>query len=82
MPPPSKIRPVPPFAFDGGQPVYWLVAANHGYTVLKKASDERIRELLGVLDFLATPFGSQEYMVNNYGVMGTDFDSMPRAINS
>ena len=46
MTPPSKIRPVPPFAVDGGQPAYWLVADNHGYTVLKKASDDRIRELL------------------------------------
>jgi putative aldouronate transport system substrate-binding protein len=71
--PASKIRPLAPFAFDGGKPAYFLVPANHGFTVLKKSSDDRIRELLGVLDFLAAPFGSEEYMLSHYGVKDSDY---------
>jgi putative aldouronate transport system substrate-binding protein len=32
-----------------------------------------VRELLRILDFLAAPFGSEEYMVNRFGVLGTHY---------
>jgi len=44
-----------------------------GITVLKKAPPDRIKELLGVLDFLAAPFGSQEALLIDYGVEGPDY---------
>jgi putative aldouronate transport system substrate-binding protein len=44
-----------------------------GYTVLKKASPDRVKLLLRVLDFLASPFGTKEYELVHYGVEGTHF---------
>src|SRR6185312_15284402 len=44
-----------------------------GITVLKKAPAERIRELLGILDWLAAPFGSQEALLIDYGVETADY---------
>ncbi len=43
-------------------------------TVLKKAPDDRVKQVLGVLNYLAAPFGSQEHLLLNYGVQGTDFN--------
>lgn len=51
-------------------------AAKHlgapGYSApmgIKKTDDEeRIRELLGVLDYIASPFGTAEYLTVNYGI--------------
>jgi putative aldouronate transport system substrate-binding protein len=41
--------------------------------VLKKASPERTKELLRVLNWIASPFGSQEYMLMRYGVKDVDY---------
>jgi putative aldouronate transport system substrate-binding protein len=64
----STIRTIHPFAAAGGQPRYYLSPRSFGFTVLKKASADRIKELLHVLDFFASPFGSQEYLLLRYGV--------------
>jgi putative aldouronate transport system substrate-binding protein len=66
--PPSVLRRIRPFAHDGGAPVFYLANGNFGFHVLKKASPERIRELLGVFDFFAAPFGTQEYLLTRYGL--------------
>jgi putative aldouronate transport system substrate-binding protein len=52
-----------------------IVAARRsfGYTVLKKAKKERVELLLRILDYLAAPFGSQEWELVHYGVEGTHF---------
>jgi putative aldouronate transport system substrate-binding protein len=78
--PPVAMRIMPPFTFDGNGSVKYFVspAVQIGYpllgiTVLKKASEDRIRELLGVLNFLAAPFGSQEALLIDYGVEGADY---------
>lgn len=42
-------------------------------TYLKKASDARIKEVLGVLNFLAAPFGTQEDALLTYGVKDVDY---------
>ncbi|NGN68998.1 extracellular solute-binding protein [Streptomyces sp. A7024] len=44
-----------------------------GYTVLKKAPEKRIKMLLSLLDYLASPFGSEEFELIHYGVEGTHF---------
>jgi putative aldouronate transport system substrate-binding protein len=40
---------------------------------MKKASPDRIRELLRIVDWLAAPFGSQEDLLLSYGLEGTDY---------
>jgi putative aldouronate transport system substrate-binding protein len=78
--PPVQMRIMPPFTRDGagGVKYYLSPAVQIGYpllgiTVLKKAPPERIKELLGVLDYLAAPFGSQEALLIDYGVEGPDY---------
>jgi putative aldouronate transport system substrate-binding protein len=41
--------------------------------VLKKASPDRIRELLRIMNFLAAPFGSQEDLLLTYGLKDKDY---------
>jgi putative aldouronate transport system substrate-binding protein len=84
-----KIRGVDPFHADGTtKPTFFLGIGNFGNTYLTKASAERIKELLGTLNFLAAPFGSQEQMLMSYGLPGADYalsadgDPLPVAANS
>src|SRR5713101_9002170 len=54
--PAGKFRIVSPFAAAPGiQPTYWAQQGVFGYSVLKKASPERIKELLRVLNWIASP---------------------------
>jgi putative aldouronate transport system substrate-binding protein len=46
---------------------------NFGNTYLKKTTPERAKELIRVLDFLASPFGTEEQMLLTYGIQGTDY---------
>jgi putative aldouronate transport system substrate-binding protein len=72
--PPGKYRIVSPFAAAAGvQPTYWAQPGIFGYSVLKKASPERIKELLRVLNWIASPFGSQEHQLMRYGVKDVDY---------
>lgn len=72
--PPVDFRMLPPFAADGGKPT---VFAGPGYiaaTALKQASPERIKEILGILNWMAAPFGSAESMLLEYGVPDEDYN--------
>jgi putative aldouronate transport system substrate-binding protein len=72
--PPPKIRLVPPFgADDGGKPAYPLYHGSFGMVVLKKAPEDRIKELLRVLNLIASPFGTEERELIAYGIEGRDF---------
>ena len=64
---------LPIFGYDGKPGVSLLGNTSSSLTVLKKASPDRIKELLGILDFMVAPFGSQENQLLNYGVEGKDF---------
>jgi putative aldouronate transport system substrate-binding protein len=67
--PPGDARVVPPFpAVDGGKPTFWTTPGNLGYSVIKKAPPERIKEILRVLNWLAAPLGTQEYLLKTYGL--------------
>jgi putative aldouronate transport system substrate-binding protein len=68
-----NIRTIPPFGFDGQQATNLLGPGNFGYAILKQASTDRVKELLRVLNYLAAPFGSQEYMVSKFGVKDADY---------
>jgi putative aldouronate transport system substrate-binding protein len=68
--PPGKPRIMSPFpAVDGGTPTYWPSGPTGilGYSVIKQAPPERIKEMLRILNWLAAPMGSQEYLLMNYG---------------
>ncbi|HEV7665000.1 MAG TPA: extracellular solute-binding protein [Chloroflexota bacterium] len=72
--PDFKPRVITPFSADGSvQPVYHLGLGQTGRTVLRKASPERVKELLGLLNYFVAPFGSQEYLLLYYGVQGADW---------
>ncbi|MGD7704815.1 ABC transporter substrate-binding protein [Microlunatus sp. Y2014] len=62
---------MPKWEGGGAAPKHLGVPA-YGATVgLKKTDDEnRIDELLRVLDYIASPFGTQEFLAVNYGVEG------------
>jgi putative aldouronate transport system substrate-binding protein len=60
-------------AHDGAKPVFFLGTGYGAGTMLKKASPERIKELLGILNWTAAPFGSQEDLLLTYGVEGADY---------
>ncbi|HEY2596794.1 MAG TPA: extracellular solute-binding protein, partial [Chloroflexota bacterium] len=66
--PPSTLRRIRPFAHDGSAPTYYLANGNFGFHLFKKASPDRINELLGILNFFAAPFGTQEYLMTHYGL--------------
>jgi putative aldouronate transport system substrate-binding protein len=72
--PPGKFRIVTPFsAAPNIKPTFWSQQGIFGFSVLKKASDDRIKMLLRVLNWIAAPFGSQEYLLMNYGVPNVDY---------
>jgi putative aldouronate transport system substrate-binding protein len=60
-------------ANDGAKPVFFLGTGYGAGTMLKKASPERIKELLAILNWTAAPFGSQEDLLLSYGVEGADY---------
>ena len=72
--PDVKLRqPVPPPA-DGSKGHYWYGPGLFGFTAIRKASPERIKEILGIMNYLAAPIGSEEYLLTHYGVKGVDYD--------
>jgi putative aldouronate transport system substrate-binding protein len=73
-PTPFEVHMIPLFAaHDGGKPVHMLNAAHLGATAIKKGSQDRVREMLRILNYLAAPFGSAEDMLLSYGVEGPDY---------
>jgi putative aldouronate transport system substrate-binding protein len=71
--PPQKLRIAPPFGAPGVKPTFPLGGWNFGFNVVKQASPDRIKEILRILNFFASPFGSQEHMLANYGVKDVDY---------
>lgn len=51
----------------------WQGTGRFGYVVFKKAADDRIKMLMRVLDWLASPFGTKEYELANFGLEGVHF---------
>jgi putative aldouronate transport system substrate-binding protein len=74
MNPPVQIRTLHPISHNGGQPRWHRFNAELGITPIKKGTPDRIKELLGILNYLAAPFGSQEALLLEYGVQGSDFN--------
>src|SRR6185436_2994312 len=67
--------PMHPFAHDGGKPHYLAGTGNFGVTYIKQqSSPERVKMLLRIANFFAAPFGSEEWLLNYFGIKGTDFN--------
>ena len=62
--------------WNGGGPAsVYLGAAGFGaYTAIKKqSSDERLHEILRIIDYIASPFGTQQYLDIGYGLEDRTF---------
>ncbi|WP_144276883.1 type 2 periplasmic-binding domain-containing protein [Parenemella sanctibonifatiensis] len=73
---PFPIDSMHPVSFDGSQYEGFQGGAGFGgyVGISKGASEERIDELLRVLDFMAAPFGSKEFLLNYYGQEGDNYE--------
>lgn len=68
-----KALPFIPFGHDGGKAQTWLDNITFATVMLKKNDDAKLKQALGVANFLASPFGSEEYLLLNYGAEGVDY---------
>jgi len=67
-------QPVMPFAHDGGTPITWGGDPAGIFTFVKKGLGEaRVKELLGVLNYTAAPFGTEENQLYMYGAEGKHY---------
>lgn len=58
----------------GGDARHFAGNGSQGLTVIKKGfSQDKIKKVLNVMNFLATPIGSREHLERKYGVEGTDY---------
>lgn len=64
----------PPKYEGGGFAGTWQAAPTNNFTVLKKADEGRIRYLLKLANYLAAPFGSEEFLFRRFGVAGTHYN--------
>lgn len=51
----------------------WLGAPNNSIAAIKKGSEQRVRALLKIANWLAAPFGTEEYQFLHFGQEGIDF---------
>src|SRR5205823_3696243 len=72
--PPLNTNLLTPPAAPGVKPQYYNGRPAFSIAFLKKAPEARIKMLLRVLDYIAAPFGSEEYLLINYGVKGRDWE--------
>jgi putative aldouronate transport system substrate-binding protein len=72
--PPTRFAMLPPWAAQSGQkPITFLGTAFISMNAFKKASPDRIKELLRIVNFLASPFSSQEALLLSYGIKDQDY---------
>lgn len=71
-------------AFDGnGTGRMWMSFPSFGRSAINKTAADRVETLLGVANYLAAPFGTQEYLDVKYGKAGADYemkDGSPSAV--
>jgi putative aldouronate transport system substrate-binding protein len=71
--PTGQVAGLVPPGFDGGTPVTYNIAGYFGQWCIPtsiNADDARVEELLGITNYFAAPFGSEEYTFLNYGLEG------------
>jgi putative aldouronate transport system substrate-binding protein len=69
-----KLGLMPAYKRDGGQLAHWNLGGGiFSITLLKKQDDkEKLKLILRVLNWLAAPFGTEEYLYRLYGKEGVD----------
>lgn len=69
------MRAVPVFAHDGGEPLVYGGGEPIFYTFIRQGLEpDRVREILGVLNWCAAPFGTLEWEERQHGFEGVHFD--------
>ena len=72
--PPPNIQLVKPFGANGGPGSYWFGRPNFGFTVMpKNLSQDRLKMLLRVLNYLAAPFGTEEDLLLRFGAKDVEW---------
>jgi putative aldouronate transport system substrate-binding protein len=78
--PPVQLTPAPniqlvkPFGANGGPGSYWYGRPNFGYIVMPNTlSQDRIKMLLRVLNYLAAPFGTEEDLLLRFGIKDVEW---------
>ncbi|WP_027343273.1 type 2 periplasmic-binding domain-containing protein [Hamadaea tsunoensis] len=70
-----KISGMRPPKYDGGGFAgTWQADPTNNFTALKKADKGRIRDLLAIANWMAAPFGSEEWLFRRFGVAGTHYN--------
>lgn len=59
--------------FDGGQGTQFIPIPNVAVTAINAESADRTETLLKVANWLASPFGSEEYLFNKFGIEGVHY---------
>src|SRR5579859_5793 len=72
--PAPNVNLLRPPAAPGLKPQYYNGRPAFSIAFLKKAPEARIKMLLKLLDYIAAPFGSEEYLLINYGIKGRDWE--------
>lgn len=78
--PQADLHPIVLPGFDGGQGVTFQTPGFFGFTAISAQAggdEERLRELLRVLNYLVAPFGSEEASFLLYGIPGVHSDELP-----
>ena len=72
--PTTKFAMINPFPATAGQkPITFLGTGFVSMNVLKKNTPDKIKEILRIMNWLASPFGSQEDLLLTYGLEGQDY---------
>lgn len=69
--PEAILDPIMPIAHDGGEVFVYPDAAYFGFVGIPTSAgqdQERLEELLRICDYFYPPFGSEEYIFQNYGL--------------
>ena len=72
----------PGFDGDPGRACAWLANPTYGISAIRKDAADRVQAFLRVLNYLAAPFGTAEYLFRVYGIEGVHYtmdgsDPMP-----
>lgn len=66
--------PMPVIGNGSGDPVVWKGRGTVLFSAIKKGLGEaKVKELLKIADFIASPFGTEEFQLVNYGVEGVHY---------
>src|SRR4029077_14733570 len=72
--PQTRFAMVDPFpAQDGQKAITFLGTGWVSMNVLKKNSPDKLKEILRIMNWLASPFGSQEDLLLTYGLKDQDY---------